>query len=184
MRNFFLPFFALIFFAEVSFAGLPFATDDAAIVHPNQLLIETYTETWHLPAAHGVSAGDTLGQYAGFSYGVKNNLEVAFGAMAAYDFTGNNPSFANPFIQLKTIVYQAKKPEIPTLAISGGLVGKSGKGLYYDTANNAYLLGIATSKFFDEDLIIHFNLGNNLLLQSTATTTLSARILALLLIWR
>jgi len=160
MRNFFLKFFAIIFLAKSACAGLPFVTDDAAIVRKNQLLIETYTETWHLPAAHGASAGDSLGQYAGFSYGIRNNLELAFGAMAAYDFTGTKPSFANPFLQLKSIIYQAKKPAIPTVAISGGVVGKSGKGLYYDSATNAYLLGIATSRFFDEDLIIHFNCGS------------------------
>ena len=48
---------------------------------------------------------------------------------------------------------------MPSIAMSGAYVNNNGKGQYYDHATNYYLLGIATSKFFDNNLIVHINYG-------------------------
>jgi hypothetical protein len=140
-------------------AALPFVTDDAAVSNKNQLLLETYTESWHLPKKSGSASANLLGQYLGFSYGVKKNLEVSTGAMSSYDFSEHRSSFSNPFLQIKSVISHSKKAGIPDVAMSFGYVNKNGRGQYYDTATNSYLMAIATTKFFDEDLIIHANSG-------------------------
>lgn len=142
-----------------SFAAIPFVTDDAAIGSPNQLLIETFTENWRVPAKGGNASANLLGQYLGFSYGTTKNLEVTAGSLAAYDFSADSAAFMNPILQLKTLAFHSKKPEVPSIAISAAYVNKSGSGQYYDPATNAYLMAIATSKFFDDGLIIHVNSG-------------------------
>lgn len=159
MRNFFRLFFVIIFLAKSSFAALPFVTDDAAVGNQNQLLLETYTENWHVPSKQGNAAAKTLGQYAGFSYGVLSNFEISAGALASYDFNNHAPTLSNPFLQMKSVLHRSKIPEIPTIAISAGYVNKSGRGLYYDNATDVYLMGIATSRFFEDGLVIHVNSG-------------------------
>lgn len=146
----------LLLIPTTTFAALPFVTDDAAVSNKNQLLLETYTESWHLPQKADSASADLLGQYLGFSYGVLKNLEVSTGAMSAYDLHEHDASFSNPFLQIKSVVSRSKKVDVAT---SFGYVNKNGRGQYYDTATNSYLMAIATAKFFDEDLIIHVNSG-------------------------
>ena len=74
-------FFNLILFLSSNsvFAALPFVTDDAAVSDKNQLLLETYTESWHLPKKSDSASANLLGQYLGFSYGVLKNFEMTTG---------------------------------------------------------------------------------------------------------
>ncbi len=159
MKKFSQLFFVIIFFAKSSFAALPFVTDDAAVSHQNQVLLETYTENWRVPSKQGNDSANTLGQYLGFSYGVLNNFEMSAGALASYDLNAHSPTLSNPFLQMKSVLHHSKIPEIPTIAVSAGYVNKSGSGLYYDNATDVYLVGIATSRFFDDELLIHVNSG-------------------------
>jgi hypothetical protein len=159
MRIFFSAIFTVIFFAKISFAALPFVTDDAAVGYKNQVLLETYTENWHSPSKQGNPSAETLGQYLGFSYGLLNNFEISSGALASYDFGDHAPTLSNPFFQMKSVLYHSDVPEIPNIAVSVGYVHKSGSGLYYDNATNAYVLGIATASYFKDKLHVHFNAG-------------------------
>ncbi len=142
-----------------SFAALPFVTDDAGIAAPNQLVIEEFTEIWHLPKKGSNVKTDMLGQYFGLSYGVAKNLEMTVGGLVGYDTVLKKASFMNPIFQMKTMAFRSKKPEIPSIAISGAYVKKDGRGQYFDPATNYYLMGIATSRFFDDNLIVHINYG-------------------------
>lgn len=161
MRKIFGVIFFMIIFAKNACAGLPFVTDDSAVSNPNQLLLETYTEFWRLPNKKGVPGTKMIGQYLGFSYGLKQDLEITTGAILSYDLKDHTPSLSNPFIQLKHVVYHAPQDRqyIPSVAISGGYVNKNGRGQYYDNASNSYLLAIATSHFFDNNVIMHVNSG-------------------------
>ena len=163
MKKFF-PYifcFALLLNQSLSFAALPFVTDDAAIANPNQLLIEAFTETWKLPQKGDSEKTRMYGQYLGFSYGAAQNLEVTIGGLAGYDSKLKSAAYMNPVLQMKTIALRPnlKNPAIPSIAFSTAYVNNSGRGQYYDPARNYYLMGIATSKFFDDDLIIHVNYG-------------------------
>lgn len=151
--------FALVINPITSFAALPFVTDDAAIADPNQLLIEAFSEIWHLPKKANNESSNLSGNYVGLGYGAAKNLEVTIGGLAGYDFGDHSASFMNPILQLKSVVFRSEDKRIPSFAISGGYVHNSGSGQYYDPATNAYLMAIATSKFFDDDLIIHVNSG-------------------------
>lgn len=155
--------FCFVFFVHpiTSLAALPFVTDDARIANPNQLLIEAFTETWHLPKKGASGSTDMLGQYAGLSYGAAKNLEVTLGGLVGYDTALKKTSYMNPIFQMKTIVLRPnpKRPEIPSVAISAAYVNNNGRGQYYDPAANFYVMGIATSKFFDDGLIAHVNYG-------------------------
>lgn len=160
MRKFQVIFYSLfLLLPKISLAAIPFVTDDAAISDHKQLLLETFTETWHLPKKGESKATNTVAEYIGVSYGISNNLEVTVGGLAGIDTGRKSLTLMNPIFQIKTIVYQSKKPEIPTLAVSAAYVNKNGQGQYYDPATNYYLMGIATSKFFDEGLIVHVNYG-------------------------
>lgn len=158
-KIFFCSFLVLFIGSNSTFAALPFITDDAAVSDKNQLLLETYTESWHLPKKAGSTSANLLGQYFGFSYGAFKNFEVTTGAMSAYDFSEHRSSFSNPLLQIKSVISHSEKSEIPDVAMSFGYVNKNGRGQYYDTATNSYLMALATTKFFDEDLIIHANSG-------------------------
>ena len=102
-----------------------------------------------------------IGQYLGFSYGIKQDVEVTTGAIISYDLKDHTPSLSNPFLQLKTVVYRPSQEQkyIPNLALSAGYINKNGRGQYYDSAANSYFLGIATNRFFDNNLIVHVNSG-------------------------
>lgn len=155
--------FCFVFLANpiASFAALPFVTDDAAIANPNQLLIEAFTETWKLPQKGDSEKTRMYGQYLGFSYGVAKNLEMTIGGLAGYDTKLKSAAYMNPVVQMKTIALSPnlKNPAIPSIAISTAYVNNNGRGQYYDKATNYYLMGIATSKFFDDGLIMHVNYG-------------------------
>lgn len=156
-----LKIFCAIFFFTISdaFCALPFVTDDAAIVSLNQVGIEYFSEVWHLKKANEQDANNLLGQYLGLSYAPIKNLEVTVGGLAGYDFGTGSVSFMNPILQLKTIVFEPKNSSAPTIALSTGYLARQGRGQYYDTATDAYLLTIATKKFFDDDLLVHVNAG-------------------------
>ena len=149
----------LVMNSGATFAALPFVTDDAAIADVNQLLIEAFSEIWHLPKKGDNQAARINGNYLGLGFGAAKNLEVTVGGIVGYDFNQHSTTFMNPIIQLKSMVYQSKNKAIPSFAISGGYVNNSGSGQYRDPATSAYLIVIATSKFFDEDLVIHINSG-------------------------
>ena len=100
-----------------------------------------------------------LGQYVGLSYGLTNNLEAAVGGLVGYDFREKSLSFMNPIFQLKTNIIRPKNVAIPSFAVSAGYVAKTGQGQYYDNATDAYLIGIFTSRFFEDNLIMHVNTG-------------------------
>lgn len=142
-----------------SFAALPFVTDDAGTANKNQLLLEAFSEGWHLPQKGENKSANLSGNYLGLSYGISNNLELAIGGLAGYDFSDNSAALSNPIFQAKTVVFEPSKKEIPTVALSFGYANRNGSGQYYDTANNSYALVIATSKFFDDRLVIHVNSG-------------------------
>jgi len=150
----------LLICAKNSFAALPFVTDDASISEVNQLSLETFMENWRIPHKGDQGRGNLAGYYLGGSYGVAKNLELTLGDEIGYNFVSKSFSVANPYAQAKTMVYVSKKDlRIPSVAISAGYVDRHGREQYFDSARNAYLLGIATSKFFDGDLVIHLNLG-------------------------
>ncbi len=162
MQKFFGIFcFVFLLHPIASFAALPFVTDDAGIANPNQLLIEAFTETWRLPQKGDSEKTRMFGQYLGISYGAAKNLEVTVGGLAGYDSKLKSAAYMNPILQMKTVALRPNpnKPEIPSIAISTAFVNNSGRGQYYDPAQNFYLMGIATSKFFDESLIMHVNYG-------------------------
>lgn len=150
----------LLFCAKNSFAALPFVTDDAAISDVNQLSLETFMENWRIPKKGNQERGNLVGYYLGGSYGAAKNLEITLGQLVGYNFYNSNFAASNPIAQIKTMAYVSKKDlRIPSVAISAGYVDRHGRDQYFDTARSAYLLGIATSKFFDDDLVIHLNLG-------------------------
>ncbi len=144
-----------------SFSAIPFVTDDAAIANKNQLLVEAFTETWSLPERGEQEKTRMYGQYLGLSYGVGNNLEMTLGGLAGYDTKLKSAAYMNPIFQMKTIVIRPNtlNPAIPSIAISAAYANNNGRGQYYDSASNYYLMGIATSKFFNDDLILHLNFG-------------------------
>ncbi len=149
----------LLSVSTAAFAALPFVTDDAGVANRNQLLIEEFTEVWHLPKKSHSESGKLLGQYLGLSYGLANNLEATVGGLAGHDFNEGSLAFMNPIIQLKSTIIRPKNVAIPAFAISAGYAAKTGRGQYYDNANNTYLIGIFTSHFFEDGLIIHVNTG-------------------------
>lgn len=140
-------------------AALPFVTDDAAIANKDQLLIEAFAERWHLPKKGESESTNMLGQYLGLSYGVSNKLELTIGALAGYDFIDKSIALMNPILQAKSVIFTPKNAAIPSFAISGGYITKTGQGQYYDNATNAYLIGIFSSHLFDDNLIVHVNTG-------------------------
>ena len=156
-----LKFLAALFFllSSSALAALPFVTDDAAISDSNDLMLETYTEYWRLPQKATTASAALLGQYLGFSYGLNKNFELTAGGLAAYNFDDDTTSFMNPIFQLKSLVYSPEQREIPSIALSLGYANRNGRGLYYDTANDVYLLAIATSRLFDDNLLLHVNAG-------------------------
>lgn len=153
-------FFCVFFFSSSCFAALPFVTDDASIAEPNQLSLETFVENWRLPSKQDQDSGNLIGTYLGGSYGVAKNLEMTVGGLAGYNFRGDKFNIGNPIFQAKTMAFSSKKDlRIPSIAISAGYVNRYGRDQYFDSATNGYLLGIATSKFFDGDFIVHLNVG-------------------------
>lgn len=150
----------LLIYAKNSLAALPFVTDDAAISDLNQLSLETFMENWRIPQKGDQGRGNLVGYYLGGSYGATKNLEITLGQLVGYNLHNSSFAASNPIAQLKTMAYISKKDlRIPSIAISAGYVDRHGRDEYFDPARNAYLLGIATSKFFDGDLVIHLNLG-------------------------
>ncbi len=161
-KKFSYIFFCFLLFIPIhTFAALPFVTDDAGIANPNQLLIEAFTETWKLPQKGSSEKTRMYGQYLGLSYGVTKNLEMAVGGLVGYDSKLKSASYMNPVFQMKTVALRPnlKNPAIPSIALSAGYVNNNGRGQYYDPATNYYLMGIATSRFFNDDLIMHVNFG-------------------------
>ncbi len=154
-----ITFIIFIITTNEALAALPFVTDDAGIANKNQLQIEAFSERWHLPKKGNSNAATLSGNYLGLSYGVGKNLEATVGSLVGYDFTAHSAAFMNPILQLKTIINEPKNQAKPTIAMSFGYVNRNGSGQYYDTANNFYLLGIATSRFFNKKLVIHVNAG-------------------------
>jgi hypothetical protein len=153
----FLFFFLL---AQSSFAALPFVTDDASISDPNQLSLETFVENWRIPQKRQQESGNLVGSYLGGSLGVAKNLELTLGGLVGYNFQNGNLNVGNPIFQAKTMAYISKKDlRIPSIAIAVGYANRNGRDQYFDPANNGYFLGIATSKFFDGDFVIHLNFG-------------------------
>jgi hypothetical protein len=141
------------------FAALPFVTDDAAISKPNQLLVEQFTEIWNIAKKEEASQTTMIGEYLGLSYGATKNLELTFGGLAGYDLGRSTKSFMNPIFQAKSMLYQSKESGVPDLAVSFGYVNKNGRGEYFDPATNYYIMGIATTKFFNDNLVVHVNSG-------------------------
>lgn len=159
MRRLFV-FLLLFACAKNSVAALPFVTDDASISDLNQLSLESFVENWRLPSKRGQDSGNLVGSYLGGSYGVAKNLEMTLGGLAGYNFQNSKFNIGNPIAQVKTMAYVSKKDlRIPSIALSAGYVAQRGRGQYFDSATNAYLLGIATSKFFDGDFVLHLNIG-------------------------
>ena len=152
-------FLALLTLATPSFAALPFVTDDAATANKNQLVLEEFTEQWHLPKKNEEKAGNLVGQYVGLSYGLLKKLELGAGGLAAYDFSNQSLAVMNPILQLKLVIFQPQNPAVPAFAISAGYVNNNGQGQYYDNATNYYLIGIFTTHLFDDNLIVHINAG-------------------------
>lgn len=159
MRKFLIYSLILFSYSKPSFSALPFVTDDAGIANQGQVSVETFTEQWSIPKKDESYKTTMIGQYLGLSYGTKENLEITAAGLIGYDSKKNTSSFMNPALQLKSNIYQSKTSEVPSVSMSFGYVNKNGKGEYYDSANNFYLLGIATSKFFDNKLIAHVNFG-------------------------
>ena len=121
--------------------------------------LEAFSEYWHLPKKNEQELGNLIGGYFGASYGVAKNLELTFGSLVGYNFHNSNVAWSNPIFQAKTMVYTSREQAIPSVALEAGYVDKRGRDQYFDSAKNTYLLGVATSKFFDDDLIIHVNSG-------------------------
>lgn len=153
--------FFTIFFNVNSFAALPFVTDDSFIQKPNELTLETFIEKWNEPQkARAHKQKTTLySYYLSGSYGLNKHLELTLAGNIGYDMKNNSASFTNPILQLKTKIFESKNKAIPALAVDFGYVNKNGKGEYFDQANNYYAIAAATSRLFDDDLIVHFNLG-------------------------
>lgn len=104
--------------------------------------------------------GNLSGAYLGASYGVAKNLELTLGGLTGYNYHNSNVNLGNPIFQAKTMAYVSKKDlRVPSVAFSAGYADRHGRDQYFDSANNVYLLGIATSKFYDGDVVIHLNSG-------------------------
>lgn len=145
--------------SSTALAALPFVTDDAPIANRNQLAIEYFAERWNLPAKGDQPADIMLGQYLGLSYGLTNNLEATIGGLVAHDYGQDSTSYMNPIFQLKTTISRSTEHGVPSFSVSMGYVDQHGRGQYFDPATNAYLMGIATTRFFDDGLLIHVNAG-------------------------
>ncbi len=159
MRIFLILF--TIFFAQNSFAALPFVTDDAGIASPKQLILETFVERWSLPAKAEADKGASrlYGPYLSFSYGLSRRLEFSFANMVSYNVIDKSTSFMNPIFQLKTKIFESKNPATPMIAIDWGYVNKNGSGEYFDPATNFYAIAALTSRFLDDNLMVHVNVG-------------------------
>lgn len=157
----FCIFLLIILFAKNVSAALPFVTDDAFIQKPNQLAVETFAEKWDEPANTEAEKNKTAlySYFLSASYGLTKKLELTMAGNIGYDTKEHSTSFMNPIAQLKTKVFEPKNPAIPAIAIDWGYVNKNGKGEYFDPAANYYAVAAATSRFFDDDLIVHVNYG-------------------------
>lgn len=152
----------LLFFIPLkpSFAALPFVTDDASIADLGQVSIESFVENWRLPKRYDEDSANLIGTYFGGSVGVTKNLELTAGGLLGHNLTTDKLNVANPIFQAKSMVFRSdNESKIPSIAASIGYADRHGRDQYFDQANNVFALGIATSRFFDGDLVIHINSG-------------------------
>ncbi len=152
----------LLVFCYHAKAALPFVTDDAAIQNKGQFAIETFTEGWYIPP-HPITGGSSsslYGQYISGSYGISKHFEATVGGMIGYDLMQHSNTYSNLIFQVKAKILEINHASnIPGIAIDFGYVTKSGKGEYYDNAENFYVIGAATKYFFNGYLITHLNIG-------------------------
>lgn len=151
--------FLILLLPQNALAALPFVTDDAGISQEKLLTIEEYNEYWHLPSKDNSQANTLFGQYLGLAYGAAKNLEISTSALISYDFSAHSMALSNPSVQFKRMAYVSADGSTPDFAMSAGYVNKNGMGQYYDPANNFYVLGIASKKFLNGDVLIHLNTG-------------------------
>jgi len=130
----------------------PFVTDDARIVSRGQLEVEMWPELvlargeahpgYH--AMGGVSVTEWFEVIAGGGFGIGPRGEL---------------TIANPVVLPKFLIWRAEDNGIPGLALSVGLTLPFGRGRLFDDATGTYAAALLTSRFFDDWLLVHANVG-------------------------
>jgi len=148
-----LVLFFIITLPKLTWAVRPFVTDDARIIDVRQLEVETWTEFQR--SKHET----TIGQHIMAGYTFNSWFELIAGSGVGHDHKNNEFAVANPVIQPKFLLWQAKENGIPGLALASGLTMRSGTGAYYEEAMGYYFMALATTRLFKDWLQIHLNLG-------------------------
>ncbi len=137
-----------------AFAVRPFVTDDARIIDYGQLEVEHWLEFGRRP-------GDTMYAYnfmGGASF--TDWFELIVGTGVGVDTEdGRRLSIINPVIQPKILFLKAEEDGRPGLAAATGVLLPYGKGSLNDRGWGGYGLLLATTRLFDDWLLLHLNLG-------------------------
>jgi len=153
MKHYALGFSLLLAFLPLQAAEAvrPFVTDDARIIDYGQVEMETWTEFSRSPGdssvAQHIMAGVTLTDW----------LEIIAGGGIGMDQTGL--TISNPALQSKILFSPIQDNGLPGLAMATGLTFPVGQGALYSDATGLFAMGMATSSFWDEWLLVHLNLG-------------------------
>lgn len=138
--------------APQAWAVRPFVTDDARIIEYGQFETETWFEYAQAPGerlyAQNIMAGVTLTDW----------LELIAGTGIGWDQEGHF-AVANPVIQPKYLLWNARENGFPGLALATGLSLPTGRGAMFEDATSGYALALTTVRLYDDWLQIHGNVG-------------------------
>lgn len=141
-----------LFIVENTWAVRPFVTDDARIVDQGQLTAEFWVDE---------SVGDRnftpdLNFLAGTSPTQWLEVSTASG-LGLHGRFGKDVT--NPVFQSKILLFRTQVDGPPGLALSLGHVPNVGAGESKVDGSSTYLLALISRRLFDDELLIHLNLG-------------------------
>lgn len=142
-----------IFIPSLLFAVRPFVTDDARISDYGQLEFEAWSE-WN-KHAHG---GHSTAQQVMGGVALNEWLQIITGGGVGKDEHGNTTT-TDFIFQPKFLLTDAKEDGRPGIAIATGVKLPTGKGELSDDATGTFVVGILTTRLFDDWLLLHLNSG-------------------------
>lgn len=142
----------LFLFSTFTWAIRPFVTDDGRIIDKGQITSEIWLEL-EKSTEHSL-----LSEHALISSSFTDWLETTVIGNLYTDSKGK-ADFGNTIFQAKTLFKKANPNGTPGSALSFGHTFKHGSGKEHIDASSTYFLGIFTSRFFSDHLLVHLNGG-------------------------
>lgn len=142
----------------------PFITDDARVVGGGLAQIETWSRFNNEAGELWVMAG----------FGPTPELEVSVGGVTAIvnDSSGRHLSYSLPLLQAKYLFRPYGPGDWPGFAVVAGTFLPWGQGDLVPTGFGTFIFGIVSQCFGEqEDVLIHLNVGANILNDSATSET-------------